>query len=49
MPPKDIRDFFGGKTSTPIREKENLQAEDPKKKRSSKIQHFTWLAQFNGL
>lgn len=40
MPPKavggDIRSFFGGKTSTPIREKENIKAEDSKKKRSSK-------------
>lgn len=38
MPPKagggDIRSFFGGKTSTPIREKEKVKAEDSKKKRS---------------
>jgi replication factor C subunit 1 len=34
--PTDIRSFFGGKTSTPIREKETKKEEDSKKKRSSK-------------
>jgi hypothetical protein len=34
--PADIRSFFGGKTSTPIREKETKKEEDPKKKRSSR-------------
>jgi replication factor C subunit 1 len=33
--PADIRSFFGGKTSTPIREKEAKKEEDSKKKRSS--------------
>jgi replication factor C subunit 1 len=33
--PADIRSFFGGKTSTPIREKEDKK-EDSKKKRSSR-------------
>lgn len=32
--PADIRNFFGGKTSTPIREKETKKEEDSKKKRS---------------
>ncbi|TVY41592.1 Replication factor C subunit [Lachnellula subtilissima] len=32
--PADIRSFFGGKTSTPIREKENKKEEESKKKRS---------------
>lgn len=35
--PTDIRSFFGGKTSTPIREKETKKEEDSKKKRSSKL------------
>jgi replication factor C subunit 1 len=35
--PADIRSFFGGKTNTPIREKESKKEEDSKKKRSSKI------------
>jgi replication factor C subunit 1 len=35
MPP-DIRNFFGGKVSTPTREKETKKEDDPKKKRSSK-------------
>jgi len=38
--PTDIRSFFGGKTSTPIREKEAKKEakkeEDSKKKRSSR-------------
>jgi replication factor C subunit 1 len=34
--PADIRSFFGGKTSTPIREKEAKKEEDSKKKRSSR-------------
>jgi len=34
--PTDIRSFFGGKTSTPIREKVTKKEEDSKKKRSSK-------------
>ncbi|CZT41592.1 related to replication factor C protein [Rhynchosporium secalis] len=33
--PSDIRSFFGGKTATPIREKEVKKEEDSKKKRSS--------------
>ncbi|KAL5321600.1 hypothetical protein ACEPPN_009560 [Leptodophora sp. 'Broadleaf-Isolate-01'] len=32
--PADIRNFFGGKTNTPIREKETKKEEDSKKKRS---------------
>ncbi|EHK96209.1 DNA polymerase III clamp loader subunit, C-terminal [Glarea lozoyensis ATCC 20868] len=32
--PADIRNFFGNKTSTPIREKEVKKEEDPKKKRA---------------
>ncbi|TVY82690.1 Replication factor C subunit [Lachnellula suecica] len=32
--PADIRNFFGGKTSTPIREKETKKEDDSKKKRS---------------
>ncbi|KAH7399947.1 replication factor RFC1 C terminal domain-containing protein [Cadophora sp. MPI-SDFR-AT-0126] len=32
--PADIRSFFGGKTATPIREKETKKEEDSKKKRS---------------
>ncbi|TVY89975.1 Replication factor C subunit [Lachnellula willkommii] len=32
--PTDIRSFFGGKTSTPIREKETKKEEESKKKRS---------------
>ncbi|KAH7351130.1 replication factor RFC1 C terminal domain-containing protein [Rhexocercosporidium sp. MPI-PUGE-AT-0058] len=32
--PTDIRSFFGGKTATPIREKETKKEEDSKKKRS---------------
>jgi len=35
--PADIRSFFGGKTNTPIREKETKKEEDSKKKRSSKF------------
>jgi len=35
--PADIRSFFGGKTSTPIREKETKKEEESKKKRSSKL------------
>jgi hypothetical protein len=35
--PADIRSFFGGKTSTPIRDKETKKEEDSKKKRSSMI------------
>jgi replication factor C subunit 1 len=35
--PADIRNFFGGKTSTPIREKDTKKEEDSKKKRNSKI------------
>jgi replication factor C subunit 1 len=35
--PTDIRTFFGGKTSTPIREKETKREEEEKKKRSSMI------------
>jgi replication factor C subunit 1 len=37
--PADIRSFFGGKNSTPIREKEKdiKKEDDSKKKRSSKI------------
>jgi replication factor C subunit 1 len=34
MPP-DIRNFFGGKVSAPIREKEPKKEDDLKKKRSS--------------
>ena len=36
--PADIRSFFGGKTSTPIREKEKevKKEDDSKKKRNSK-------------
>jgi replication factor C subunit 1 len=33
--PSDIRSFFGGKISTPIREKETKKEDDSKKKRSS--------------
>ena len=40
--PADIRSFFGGKTNTPIREKESKKEEDSKKKRSSKI-FYDWL------
>jgi replication factor C subunit 1 len=35
MPP-DIRSFFGGKVSAPIREKETKKEDDSKKKRGSK-------------
>jgi replication factor C subunit 1 len=35
--PADIRSFFGGKTNTPIREKETKKEDDSKKKRSSKL------------
>jgi len=40
--PADIRSFFGGKTSTPIREKkeEPKKEDDIKKKRSSKNLSF---------
>lgn len=34
--PRDIRSFFGGTTSTPIREKEVQKEEVTKKKKSSK-------------
>jgi replication factor C subunit 1 len=35
--PADIRSFFGGKTSTPIREKKDIKnEEESKKKRGSK-------------
>jgi replication factor C subunit 1 len=40
--PADIRSFFGGKTNTPIREKESKKEEDSKKKRSSKI-FYDWF------
>jgi len=39
--PADIRNFFGGKTSTPIREKETKKEADSKKKRSS-MMIFKW-------
>ena len=35
--PSDIRSFFGGKTSTPIRQKETTKADDSKKKRQSNM------------
>jgi replication factor C subunit 1 len=35
--PADIRNFFGNKISTPIREKEVKKEEDSKKKRASKF------------
>ena len=36
MPP-DIRNFFGGKVSAPIREKDPKKEDDSKKKRGSKM------------
>lgn len=42
----DIRNFFGGKVSTPIREKENKKEDDSKKKRSS-LSHYLCMLIYN--
>ena len=41
--PSDIRSFFGGKTSTPIRQKEITKEDDSKKKRRSNMDHSSYV------
>jgi len=50
--PSDIRSFFGGKASAPIREKETKKEDDSKRRRSSKSLrdfslHDTWRTNTN--